>query len=57
ADVNQTLVQQMADRLVTEGFQNSSHVEIDDNWESCYGEADFNLIKFPSPKGLILNFL
>ncbi|CAG7835114.1 unnamed protein product [Allacma fusca] len=53
ADVNQTLVQQMADRLVTEGFQNSSHVEIDDNWESCYGEADFNLIKFPSPKGMV----
>ena len=49
--INQTLVLEMARRMVQEGYTNNSHVEIDDNWESCYGEAEFNTTKFPDPAG------
>ena len=49
--VNQTIVLDLANRLIEEGFANSSHVEIDDKWETCYGEAEFDTTKFPDPAG------
>ena len=51
AAINQTLVLQMARRLVQEGYITNSHIEIDDKWETCYGEAEFNATKFPNPAG------
>ena len=51
SNVNQTIVLEMARRIHAEGFQLNSHVEIDNNWESCYGEATFDYTKFPNPQG------
>ena len=34
-DVNQSLVLDLANKLQAEGFQTSSHIEIDDDWETC----------------------
>ena len=50
--VNQTIVLDMARKVKSEGFELSSHIEIDDNWESCYGDATFNSEKFPDPAGI-----
>ena len=50
--VNQSIVLDFARRIQTEGFELSSHIEIDDDWESCYGDATFNTNKFPDVKGL-----
>ena len=52
ADVNQTIVLDFARKIQSEGFELSSHVEIDDNWETCYGEAVFDPAKFPDVKGM-----
>ena len=49
-EVNQSTVLDLADRLIREGFRNNSHIEIDDNWETCYGEHAFGS-KFPDPSG------
>ena len=35
--------------IINNGF-NHSHLEIDDNWESCYGDAKFESDKFPDPR-------
>ncbi|CAG7734444.1 unnamed protein product [Allacma fusca] len=53
ADINQTLVVQMAKRLIEEGYTTNSHIQIDDNWETCYGEAEFNSNKFPDLPGMM----
>ncbi|CAG7827351.1 unnamed protein product, partial [Allacma fusca] len=53
AKINQSLVLEMARRIVGEGYTQNSHLEIDDNWESCYGEAEFNSKTFPDPAGMI----
>ncbi len=50
-NVNQSIVLDFARRIKSEGFELSSHVEIDDDWESCYGEATFSTTKFPDPQG------
>ena len=44
--------------IINNGF-NHSHLEIDDNWESCYGDAKFDSDKFPDPKRMVrkLNML
>jgi alpha-glucosidase len=52
-EVNQTVVLEYARRIISEGFELSSHIEIDDHWESCYGEREFNLNKFPDPKAMV----
>ncbi|CAL8070661.1 unnamed protein product [Orchesella dallaii] len=52
-NVNQTIVLDFAKRVVSEGFGNSSHIEIDDHWESCYGQEAFSPEKFPDPKAMI----
>jgi len=57
ADVNQSIVLEFARRVVSEGFALSSHIEIDDNWETCYGMEEFDLNKFPNPAGLLFNIL
>ncbi|XP_050718543.1 myogenesis-regulating glycosidase-like isoform X2 [Eriocheir sinensis] len=52
AAVNDSRVLELA-RSITEFGFNNSQVEIDDNWETCYGEAVFNPERFPDPKGLV----
>lgn len=44
-NVNQFNVLQFAQEIVENGFQNSQ-IEIDDNWETCYGSAAFDTDKF-----------
>jgi len=51
--VNQSVVLAFAQRIRDEGFSLNSHMEIDDNWESCYGEAEFDPTKFPDPAGMV----
>ena len=48
--VNQSAVLNLAHRIVDEGFGKSSHIEIDDMWESCYGDHTFGR-DFPDPAG------
>lgn len=50
--VNDVLVRKFAQEILEYGF-NSSQIEIDDNWETCYGSAEFDLVKFPDIKKLV----
>lgn len=52
-DVNQSIVLDFARKVVSEGFGNSSHIEIDDHWETCYGEEVFDPAKFPNPREMV----
>nr|AQS60667.1 alpha-glucosidase family 31 [Sogatella furcifera] len=49
--VNQSAVLGFARDIVARGF-NNSQMEIDDDWESCYGETAFNITRFPDMKNL-----
>lgn len=51
ADINEETVQEFADDVVKYGFKNSQ-VEIDDDWEVCYGALTFRESKFPKIKEL-----
>lgn len=52
-NVNQSIVLDYAKRVISEGFVHSSHIEIDDHWEPCYGEEVFDTQKFPDPKAMV----
>jgi alpha-glucosidase (family GH31 glycosyl hydrolase) len=45
-------VVEFADAIRANGF-NCSQLEIDDRWEPHYGELQFDLTKFPSPRALV----
>lgn len=45
-NVNEKVVRNFAEEIVKNGF-NNSQIEIDDNWETCYGSAVFDPKKFP----------
>lgn len=47
ANVSEKVVNEFADEIVAYKF-NNSQMEIDDNWETCYGSATFDLQKFPN---------
>lgn len=49
--VNESKVFDFAMEVKGRGF-NNSQIEIDDNWETCYGDAVFNPDRFPDPKRL-----
>lgn len=49
--VNQSAVLEFAKEIVAHGF-NNSQMEIDDDWESCYGATAFNKSRFPDMKQL-----
>ena len=38
--------------IINHGF-NHSHLEIDDNWEVCYGDGRFDSEKFPDPARMV----
>lgn len=52
ANVSEKLVETFADEIVANRF-NNSQIEIDDNWETCYGSAVFDPIKFPNVTGFV----
>ncbi|CAG7837491.1 unnamed protein product [Allacma fusca] len=52
-DVDEKIVLDYSQKIKDEGFLANSHIEIDDNWETCYGEQEFNLQKFPDPAGMV----
>jgi len=52
ADVTQEKVLEFADEINEYGFANSQ-MEVDDRWETIYGDMEFDLTKFPDPKGMV----
>jgi myogenesis-regulating glycosidase len=50
-DINDSVVRTFADEILANKFQNSQ-IEIDDNWEVCYGALTFSESKFPDIKAL-----
>ena len=51
-NINESVVRGFANEIRQNGFLDSQ-LEIDDEWESCYGEATFNKDKFPDVPGMI----
>ena len=51
-NINESVVRGFANEIRQYGFLDSQ-LEIDDEWESCYGEASFNVDKFPDVGGMI----
>lgn len=52
ADINQEKVLEYAKEIHDNGFK-ASHVEVDDKWETCYGQLEFDLQKFPDPAAMV----
>ncbi|XP_011139397.1 myogenesis-regulating glycosidase isoform X2 [Harpegnathos saltator] len=52
ANVTEKVVETFADEIIANRF-NNSQLEIDDNWETCYGSAVFNPTKFPNVTALV----
>ncbi|XP_037813724.1 myogenesis-regulating glycosidase [Lucilia sericata] len=51
ADIDDKIVREFADKIKSLGFENSQ-LEIDDDWEDCYGALTFRKSKFPDIKKL-----
>uniref|UniRef100_A0A182VXM7 Uncharacterized protein n=1 Tax=Anopheles minimus TaxID=112268 RepID=A0A182VXM7_9DIPT len=50
-DINDTVVLQFAQEIITNGF--GGQYELDDDWEWCYGALTFNRTKFPDIRSTI----
>jgi alpha-glucosidase len=50
-DINDSVVLSFAQEILDHGF-NNSQLEIDDDWETCYGELTFDSNKFPNPAAM-----
>ena len=51
-DIDEATVRGFAADIRAFGFSDSQ-LEIDDNWETCYGEAVFDQEKFPDPRSMV----
>ncbi|XP_047004540.1 myogenesis-regulating glycosidase-like [Schistocerca americana] len=51
ASVNDSKVRQLANEVIANKFS-KSQIEIDDNWETCYGSFTFDKTAFPDMRGL-----
>lgn len=51
ADINETIVLNLANEILANRF-NNSQFEIDDDWEVCYGALTFSQKKFPGIQNL-----
>merc|ERR1711962_1579508 len=53
-NINQSAVIKLAENIQEFGFS-ASQIEIDDNWETSYGNAEFDRseTKFPDPKSIV----
>ncbi|KAL2735533.1 myogenesis-regulating glycosidase isoform X1 [Vespula squamosa] len=45
-NISEFVIEDFAIDIIKHGF-NNSQLEIDDNWETCYGSAEFDRSKFP----------
>ena len=52
ADVTQVETLALANAVINNGFR-PGVLEIDDRWQSRYGNLDFDPVKFPDPKGMV----
>ncbi|CAI5536973.1 unnamed protein product [Closterium sp. Naga37s-1] len=52
ANVTQANVEQFAHEIVGRGLSRSV-MEIDDKWQTKYGDFDFDPVKFPNPKAMV----
>eukprot|EP00271_Cylindrocystis_brebissonii_P001581 TRINITY_DN11856_c0_g1_i1.p1 TRINITY_DN11856_c0_g1~~TRINITY_DN11856_c0_g1_i1.p1 ORF type:complete len:766 (+),score=131.52 TRINITY_DN11856_c0_g1_i1:1224-3521(+) len=52
AKVNQAKVERFAEEIVSKGLGRSV-MEIDDKWQSKYGDFEFDPVKFPDPKAMV----
>ncbi|CAI5973838.1 unnamed protein product [Closterium sp. NIES-64] len=52
ANVTQAKVEQFAHEIVGRGLSRSV-MEIDDKWQTKYGDFDFDPVKFPNPKAMV----
>lgn len=52
ANVTEKVVESYANEIIVNKF-NNSQIEIDDNWETCYGSAVFDPVKFPNVSALV----
>lgn len=52
ANINQTLVLDYAKQILNSSI-GASHIEIDDKWEDCYGNLQFDAKKFPNPSAMV----
>lgn len=50
--INESVVLEYADEIIENDFKNSQ-LEIDDDWEICYGALSFNKSKFPNMKNTV----
>nr|CAD7404926.1 unnamed protein product [Timema cristinae] len=50
-NIDADLVREFADNIVEHGF-NNSQLEIDEQWERCFGSLEFDETKFPDVKNL-----
>ncbi|KAF7401558.1 hypothetical protein HZH68_007378 [Vespula germanica] len=48
ANISEYPIEDFALEIIQHGF-NNSQLEVDDNWETCYGSAEFDKSKFPFP--------
>jgi alpha-glucosidase len=51
-DVNEAVVREYAKEILDNGYEDPQ-LEIDDDWETCYGSLEFRKSKFPNPKKLM----
>lgn len=51
-NVTDKVVESYTDEIIANKF-NNSQIEIDDNWETCYGSAVFDPVKFPNVTALM----
>ena len=51
-EINESVILKFAEDIISNGFENSQ-LEIDDKWESCYGDATFDGTKFPAPASMV----
>ncbi|GFS54658.1 myogenesis-regulating glycosidase [Nephila pilipes] len=51
-DINESVMLRFAEEIRTAGFP-TNQLQIDDKWETCYGDLTFDLDKFPNPEGMV----
>jgi len=53
-DINQSIIEDFAHEILSNNFENAQ-LEIDDGYETAYGDFEFDPMKFPDPKSMVQN--